>query len=192
MSTPWKNTVAWEPVEVPGRLKPWPERLQAVIADLDVTTAIRYAPKPPSTFCNIYVTDIIRNMGLKAPTHWMTGQGDPAKVGQGIEMSANRLAVWLKNHGGRYGWWQADEGTSCNAAERGHLVLAIWQSDGRRQPGHVAIVLGEEDGETWITQAGAENFRRCTLRAGFGKLPVQFWIQAEREGGHEGHTHPAA
>lgn len=178
---PWKTTVAWEPILVPSRALPWPERLKGVLADLDVERAIRYSPQP-KTKCNIYFTDIVRNMGIPAPTHWMTSGGDPAKVGQGIEMSANRLTVWFRDHGGRYGWWKADEGTACSAAERGHIVAAIWQSDGRREPGHVALVLGEVEGVTRISQAGGENFRDCSLAAGFGKRACQFWIQADREG----------
>jgi hypothetical protein len=176
----WKNVAAWEPILVPGREKPWAERLDAVLDDLDVVRAIRYDPQP-KTKCNIYVTDVIRNMRVPAPEHWMTSEGVPAKMGQGIEMSANRLAPWFRLHGPRYGWWSADEATARNAAERGHLVVVSWQSDGRREPGHIAIVLGELDGKPRITQAGGFNSRECPLSAGFGNRgPLEFWIQAER------------
>lgn len=177
----WKTTVAWEPIQVPSADKPWEIRLRGIIADLDVERALRYKPHDEKTFCNIYANDIIANMGIAAPRHWMTSGGDPAKVGQGIEMSANRLVSWFKQHGGRYGWWSADEGTAVSAAERGHLVIAIMRGD-ERKPGHIAIVLGEKDNKTRISQAGAHNFAECDLQAGFGNRPVEFWIQAERGG----------
>lgn len=194
MSQPWKNMPAWEDIRVPAADEPdWDKRYLAVLKDLDVLHSARYAAGDDKTFCNIFFTDFVRNMGLRAPTHWMTADGHPAKMGQGIEMSANRLATWFRNHGATYGWWKADELTASSAAERGHVVAAVWQSDGRRGPGHIAIVLGVDgDDMTAITQAGKNNFEQCTLRQGFGDLPVEFWIQAEREGGHEGHSDPAA
>lgn len=182
----WKSTVAWEPIDVPSRNRPWAERLQGIIHDLDVTFALRYAAEP-ATKCNIYCTDIIRNMGFAEPCHWMTADGKPARVGRGIEMSANRLAAWFRKHGAAHGWVRADEGSAHDSATRGHLTVAIWQSDGRRGPGHCAIVLPREvDTDKpevmWITQAGKHNFRRCTLRMGFGDKTPEFWVQCRREG----------
>lgn len=185
----WKNKPAWEDIDVPSRSLPWPERFPAVLRELDVETAPRYRATTvdgkPRTFCNIFATDVIRNMGIAAPTHWMVG-AVPAKLGQGIEMSANRLYPWFEVNGGTHGWWEADEGTAVAAAERGHLVIVIYRNP--NGPGHIAIVKGERDDETRITQAGAYNFADTALSTGFGKLPRKFWIQADRES-NEDHRH---
>jgi hypothetical protein len=187
----WKNLPAWEPALVPSRTLPWADRLKGVLADLDVERAPRYRSSvvdgKKKTFCNIFVTDVVRNMGLAAPLHWMTGAGDPATMGQGIEMSANRLHGWFPAHGARFGWWSADEGTAVSAAARGHLVLGVWRNE--TGPGHIAVVLGERDEATRIAQAGEYNFNDTALTTGFGKKPVSFWVQAERVGDETPH-HP--
>ena len=71
----WKNKPAWEDIDVPSRSLPWPERFPAVLRELDVENAPRYRATTvdgkPRTFCNIFATDVIRNMGIAAPTHWM-------------------------------------------------------------------------------------------------------------------------
>lgn len=187
--TPWKNQPAWEDVDVPSRSLPWPERRAAVLRELDVENAPRYRAAvvdgKPKTFCNIFVTDVIRNMGVKAPSHWMTGKGEPAKVGQGIEMTANRLYPWFQMNGATYGWWEADEATAASAADRGHLVVAVYRNPSG--PGHIVIVKGGVDGETRVAQAGAHNFADTSLSTAFGKLPRKFWIQADRESNEDRH-----
>lgn len=184
--TPWKNMPPWEDITVPARNTPYPLRLGALIAELDVENAARYRPSTvdgkSKTFCNIYATDIVRNMGFRAPTHWMTSKGEPATLKQGIEQNANAMFNWLGTHGGAYGWWKADLDTAVDAAKRGHLVLAIWKNP--QGPGHVAVVTGEKDGVVRITQAGAVNHKDTALGTGFGKKEPDYWIQAEREGGH--------
>jgi hypothetical protein len=184
MKAEWRNVAPYLPINVPSAILPWAERLPSIIEDLAVESAPRYAPTADSTFCNIYATDIIRNMRFGAPAHWMTDKGVPAKVGQGMEMTANRLAVWFRKHGPVAGWWFANFEAAQTAAERGHLAVAIWQSDGRREPGHIAVFLGRsnEKDEALFTQAGARNFRAGTHQACFGnKTPVEYFIQVNRE-----------
>lgn len=176
--TTWKNVVPWEAITVPSEGK----GLEAILADLDVEGAPRYKAKDGKTFCNIFVTDVVKAMGVRGPRHWHLSDGGEAKMGQGIEMSANRMHAWFRKHGAVYGWWEVDQGTAEAAAERGHLVVCSWPSDGRREPGHVAILLGEDR----ITQAGKNNYESCSIKAGFGNRPVSFWVQVERAGGHQG------
>lgn len=177
----WKNTARWEPIKVPSGKLPWAERLKGIIADLDVEHAFRYSPGKDTTWCNVYVTDVIQNMGVSAPRHWMKSDGRPSSVGRGIEMRANSLIRWFREHGPRWGWIGSDEGTAAAAAERGHLVVVGYLSPPQAGPGHVAIVLGRRDGEVLVSQAGRINRAEAGLRQCFGELPVEFWIQSNRE-----------
>ena len=176
---------------------PWAERFRAVQLMLNVEVSPRYTPdqrlekgevivEPGTTWCNVYVTDFIRLMGVPAPTHWVMQDGAPAAVGKGTELRANGLIDWFEKHGGRYGWMSADSKTAQDAAERGHLVVLGWRNPKPPNPGHVAIVLGKDR----ITQAGGTNHFVCTVRMGFGRAAddkgLKWYVQMDRPGGHNG------
>lgn len=176
-----------KPLEVP-----WPERFRAVQLMLNVEVSPRYTPdqrldkgqvilEPGTTWCNVYVTDFIRLMGVPAPTHWVMKDGAPAAVGKGTELRANGLVDWFEKHGARYGWMACDATVAQNAAQRGHLVVVGWKNPKPPRPGHVAIVLGRDR----ISQAGATNQFQCTVKMGFGDAkPLVYFVQMDRPGGH--------
>lgn len=176
---------------------PWLERFRAVQRELNVEMSPRYTAgarldkgeviiEPGTTWCNVYVTDFIRLMGVPAPTHWVMSNGDPAAVGKGAELRANGLVDWFEKHGGRYGWAKADSRAAQDAADRGHLVVVGWKNPRQPLPGHVAIVLGSDR----ITQAGGRNHFVCTVRMGFGRgvddASLRWYVQMDRPGGHHG------
>jgi hypothetical protein len=168
----FKSTPPWQPIDPPaGELPPSPEKLRMVIDELDVTNAPRYQPNPSQTWCNIFATDVIQAMGHE-PGHWVRKDGNPALVGQGIELNANGLIRWMAEHGPKKGWIVADRQTATDAAARGHLVLVGWDSKSAK-PGHVAIMLPEGT----IAQAGRRNFVGETIRSGFGQLQPVFFVQ---------------
>ena len=89
---------------------PWPERFRAVQLMLNVEVSPRYTPdqrlekgeviiEPGTTWCNVYVTDFIKLMGVAAPTHWVMKDGAPAAVGKGTELRANGLLDWFEKYG---------------------------------------------------------------------------------------------
>lgn len=159
-------------------LPPSPDKLRRVIDELDVETAPRYKAKNGQTFCNIFVTDVCDAMGF-APSHWVDKEaGKPTPNGTGIELNANGICRWLNKFGPNEGWVQADRKAAMDAAARGHLVIVGWDSKAAT-PGHVAILLPEGT----IAQAGRTNFVGKTIREGFGKLEVTFWVQS-RGGSH--------
>jgi hypothetical protein len=178
----WKNTPAWKDIDIPAEsLPPGVKKIIAIITELDPKHAPRYASQADLTFCNIFVTDVVKAYRVVAPRHWVTSKGEPATMGRGIELSANKLVKWFEEHGGTYGWMEADEESARAAAARGHLVVVGWfNPDTRRRPGHVAILRA--DG--MIAQAGAKNFEAQPLTFGFGDKPVRFWVQME----HGSHT----
>lgn len=169
-----KNTPPWQTITVPtAKLPPSLEKLRAVINDLDVEHAARYKKSAYATYCNIFVTDVFDALGFP-PSHWVDPMnGSPAAQGKGVELNANGLMHWMRTYGPAQGWIHADRTTALDAAARGHLVMAGWDSQSGR-PGHVAIVLPEGT----IAQAGGTNFVGKTIREGFGNLPVEFFIQS--------------
>lgn len=183
MGAPLQTTEPWRPLSPKASDLPWPERAGALRLELNVEQSPRYAPRDDgTTFCNIYTTDFIAGMGVTAPRHWMMSNGNPAAVGKGLEMSANRLYDWFEEHGARYGWMSCDSTTAQNAAERGHVVVVCWKNPQRR-PGHIAVVVGRDR----ISQAGRKNHFVCTVRMGFGDLkPLKWYVQMDRLGGHHG------
>lgn len=168
MSQPWKQLPPWVEVELP---KTSCRTLYSVINELDVEKALRYRPKAGATYCNIFVWDVTKALGVEIP-HWY----DP-KTGQACEpgprtkeMTANLMARWLHTFGPTFGWAELDKNEALDAAAADRLVLAVWDS-GSKGPGHVAVVLPEGT----IAQAGAQNFVGKTLSAGFGDRPVKFY-----------------
>lgn len=142
-----------------------PERLMAIVAEHLCRGRYRYEPRDvtgdgrPETFCNVLVQDVTEAMGCPVPRH----------------TRANELLEWLSSSGRSLGWTEVSESVARIQADRGSVALAAWRNpDG---PGHLAIVvpsLGER-GDTFIAQAGATNFTRRPLAAGFGRHQPRFF-----------------
>lgn len=115
--------------------------------------------KVPETFCNVHVVDFAEAMGLLLP--------------RGLR--ANQLFLWLSTDGVAQGWEQVTEHVARAMADEGQLVIAGWYSR-NGGPGHVAPLvpsLGEPG--CWLSNVGATNFLRGTVRQAFGDLPVTFF-----------------
>ncbi|MFO7171949.1 MAG: hypothetical protein DIU70_003140 [Bacillota bacterium] len=176
---PITSTERWKPVKpevvsLPGERSA--DRYNQVVEQFDVEKNPRYKPGT-DTYCNIYLWDVTRAMGAEIP-HWVDKNGNPVPVGKGIELDANKTAEWLKEHGPRFGWREVTAAEAQEMANRGHPVVAAWRNPSGI--GHVALVVpGEYDpakGPT-ITQAGSKNFRRATVRDGFGRLEeVRYYV----------------
>lgn len=168
----FKNVEQFRDIKIPTSQLPWsPDKIRAVAKELDPVNSPRYKADAHRTWCNIFVTDLFNAMGV-VPGHWMNEDGSLGEQGHGIEMSANRLVRWMKEHGPAYGWTPTDKDTAFDAAERGHLVMLGWENIGGGS-GHVAILLPEGT----IAQAGKRNFIGEPVSAGFGNLPVLYFVK---------------
>jgi hypothetical protein len=136
-----------------------PVRLMAIIAEHHHRGSARYAPRDVTgdgkadTWCNLFAQDVAEAMGVPLPRN----------------TRANDLAAWLGTLGTQSGWVQVSESVAQIHADAGGLSLASTVNP--KGPGHLAVLvpsLGEAG--TWIAQAGAINFTRKPLRAGFGNL----------------------
>jgi hypothetical protein len=165
-TTPWKNTPPWLPVNLPPSAR---VDLHSIVAALDPEGALRYRKQGSTTFCNIFTWDVSRAAGDEIP-HWYDEQtGAPLEVGNGIEMHANRQVEWLDKN-----WTPMPEAAARDAAATGYLVICGWRNPGGI--GHVSVLLPE--GTT--AQAGGTNFVGKPVSAGFGKLPVRFFVSKTR------------
>lgn len=173
----------WLPIKtLPARSEPGKRSasaLVAVIAALNVKSP-RYLARDitgdsrPETFCNIFVWDWSRCMGVEIP-HWIDGQGNPTLPGATAqELTANRVVDWLKFCGPARGWREVEKVEANRLAALGMPVVAGWKNL-TGGSGHVAPVLPPDKGYTMIAQAGPRNFERGTLEQGFGSRPVTFW-----------------
>lgn len=185
----FKNMPPWKSILPPSaRLPKSLVKLRCVIDELDVEHAPRYQPTATATYCNIFVSDVLQAMELQ-PQHWCDINGEPAEDGDpsAFEMNANRMARWFKLHGPRNGWEEAEQREAIDAASRGHVVVAVWDSKVVNKPGHVAIVLPEGT----IAQAGRTNFVGKTIREGFGNLTPRFYVHVP-SGPHGSHVLPVS
>lgn len=142
-------------------------RLLAIVAEHHLRGVARYRPHDitgdghDETFCNVYSQDICEAMGVMLPRN----------------KRINDLILWLATNGREHGWEQADSShTAQRMADEGQVALATWFNRNGAS-GHVAVLVPSlgEDG-VWVSQAGRTCFTRGPLAAGFGQLPVTYFV----------------
>ncbi len=125
-----------------------------------------------STHCSAFVAAVCKRLDvpiLHPPDH-------PQKL------LANAQLDWLKGQGPENGWRQLDNAADAqNLANRGQLVVAAFKNPDEKRPGHIVIVRPAAKTADQIVaegpdiiQAGAHNYRRTTVRQGFGSHPMAF------------------
>ena len=132
------------------------------------------------TYCNIFVWDVTRAMGVEIP-HW-SREGKERH-----EVRANEMAELLRKHGRALGWKSVSADDAQKMANRGCPTIAIWQNPDYPKSdaaGHVAIVrpgsVGFPEGPA-IAQAGRLVVNAEHLNEGFkrqwkkDKTKIEFW-----------------
>lgn len=119
------------------------------------------APAPPGgTWCNKFIA-------------WVTSSlGSPVPFGEYGTHAYDQIS-WLA--AGNDGWRQGDEAEARANAARGGLSLATNVSSAVPGGAHLALVLPNAE-ETRIAQAGAHCYNDAPLAAGFGGLPVTYYL----------------
>lgn len=112
------------------------------------------------TFCNFFTADVSTAMGAPVP-----------------QLKANEQVAWLTGEEGkRRGWASISEHAAIGCVGEGMLCVVGW-ADPAGGHGHIAVGVPSLDGEhLYIAQAGASNFLCRRVTAGFGALPVQFFV----------------
>ena len=106
-----------------------PERYRAVVNQFRVETAERYEPfRDGYTYCNIFVLDVTRAMGVHIP-----------------HLGAIKMCEWLGTKGAEHGWREVDAETAqlyanlgkpavTSAGSRGHVQMVVPSRDGGYDP----------------------------------------------------------
>ncbi len=98
-----------------------------------------------STYCNIFVQDVTRAMGVWIP-HWVNGK----------ELSANSMYDWLASPDGKkYGWKAIPLSEAQSLADRGVPVVGVVKN--REGSGHTWMVMPSQNSEMYVAQAGLVN-----------------------------------
>ena len=119
-----------------------------------------------STHCSAFAAAAGKRLGvymLRPPEH-------------GQILLANAQAEWFRSPAGSQAGWHPvrDARDAQSLANRGNLVVVVFESPDPHRPGHVAIVrpalrptrLLEENGPE-ITQAGQKNYIKTSAKVGF-------------------------
>ena len=93
------------------------------------------------------------------------------------DLLANAQMRWLREHGADDGWRALPSYVAAQAAaNRGELVLEVWENPDRHRPGHIAIARPSDKTRAALdqdgpqeTQAGERNALSATTAAGFGQ-----------------------
>ncbi len=119
-----------------------------------------------STHCSAFAAAVGKRLGvymLRPPEH-------------GQILLANAQAEWFRSPDGRQKGWRSvrDAHDAQSLANRGNLVVVVFESPDAHRPGHIAIIrpahrparLLEENGPE-ITQAGQKNHSKTSTKVGF-------------------------
>jgi hypothetical protein len=131
----------------------------------------REAPGGPEakTHCSAFVAAIAERLGiyvLRPPQHPQN-------------LLANAQMRWLREDGQEAGWSPVAGPREAQAlANKGELVLAVWENPNPHRPGHIAIIRPSERTDAQLaaegpeeTQSGTKNYLATTVSVGFRSHP---------------------
>jgi hypothetical protein len=164
-----------------------------VINQFDVEHNDRYKPytywkrkngqwvKVTATYCNIFLTDVMRAMSVVLP-HWVDANGKPAADHQtgAHEINLNETVDWMDKYGRDWGWRPVSAGVAQHLANLGIPAVAIWKNP-TGADGHGAVIrpgVATANGDE-IAQAGNKNFNDGHVSMGWlrADMPkIQYWV----------------
>jgi hypothetical protein len=119
---------------------------------------------PTATHCSAYAAAMAERMGvylLRPPEH-------------GQDLLANAQFRWLAGQGQAAGWKRVDARTAQSLANRGFLVVAVYENSDPHRPGHIAVIRPSEKTAAALeaegpdeAQAGARNALDIPVARGF-------------------------
>ena len=136
---------------------------------LKVETSARYKRTPNATWCNVYLHDFMRVLGLYVPRTWwlqtdIHAKGDfvkPTYAKNVIDINANRITEWAGVFAPKFGWKLVSDKEMKNLPE-GYIGAILARNNAGI--GHVSVVVGKD----WLqSQAGAKNHAYFTNKNWF-------------------------
>lgn len=153
------------------------------IDQFNVAKNKRHLKNGNSTYCNIFVSDVMNAMNISNDySHW-NYKNKPVTSAVGIktkgalEFGVRRTLAWLKDYGKKYGWKKISAKQAQTRANSGYPTLVVNNSGS-----HIAVVRPEGNGYkysdskgTVIAQAGLYNTNYGNVKTYFGNLNVTYW-----------------
>jgi len=140
------------------------ELLESVIEQFDVESTERYRVRDVTgdgkkeTWCNLYVSDVTTALCAPLP-HRYGGKW------QNVRDMANQLRSL------RGSWRPCTSKEAQDNADTGSPSVVVYDPKDEATHGHIAMLVPSHNAiGIWISQAGARNFRRAPLLAGFGSF----------------------
>jgi len=124
----------------------------------------------PETFCNWFVADTLKVLGIELPCYDGAGDCYPPIFpgGRCHPKNATDLNSYF-NQGGDGHWDEISRAKAVSLANQGKVVVVS-------MPGHIGLVIpGGQGTEVHIAQAGARCSKDMLLEQGFGHAAVQFF-----------------
>ena len=132
------------------------------------------------TYCNIFVWDVTRAMGVEIP-HWIDNAGKIAAPGspQAFEININGGVNWMKSHGvPQHAWRKVSPSEAQGAANQGLISVVMWKNPTGGH-GHTGVIRpgSATNKGPELAQAGRHNFNWGHVTDGFGNLgPLEYYI----------------
>lgn len=159
------------------------DKIKNTIKNMHVTTNPEYLRHDGNTYCNIFVMDTAKKLGIPLPEFL-----DWNKDGNIDDfLNANEAISWLDgsyNRGGAktgvdMGWKQVSQAEAAQMSQNGSFVVAGWTNPNLSKPGHMAIIRPESTANNIrIAQAGANNYENAPIAKGFGDRQVTYFVYA--------------
>ena len=124
----------------------------------------------PETFCNWFVADTLKLLGIELPCYDGGGDCYPPIFPEGRchPKNATDLNIYF-NKGGAGHWDEVSREEAVSLANQGKVVVVS-------MPGHIGLVIpGGHGSVVHIAQAGASCSKDMLLEQGFGHADVQFF-----------------
>ena len=124
----------------------------------------------PETFCNWFVADTLKLLGIELPCYDGAGDCYPPIFPEGRchPKNATDLNIYF-NNGGDGHWDEVSREEAVSLANQGKVVVVS-------MPGHIGLVIpGGHGSVVHIAQAGARCGKDMLLEQGFGHADVQFF-----------------
>lgn len=142
-----------------------PEKYLEVVKQFNVETSNRYRPRPPMTFCNIFVSDVTRAMLADIP-HWIKyiDSLSSERDHDARELTAN-ATLDILNHGA-WGYFECAMHEARDYANAGRPTVAAWFNP--VGPGHIAMLVPSEHESVTVAQAGLVCSSSVAIATAFG------------------------
>lgn len=142
------------------------QRYRSAIDKFNVENNRRYAVNQKGTgdtYCNLFVTDVTREMGAEIPHFIDKTNGRPLKSSKepnATALTANRMNDWLNKYGPQYGWRKTTADAAQHYANQGKPSVTSWRNSFGH--GHIQMVSPSRNGTydqdrgVAIAQAGSK------------------------------------